>query len=92
MEDSKYKTLFSIGITTSKNYNEGGTLQIDEKKLREAIEADPDAVEKLFKNSDGKKADVVDGKEVDTRGYLDKLRDSMKSFEVSIEKKLVARQ
>ncbi|PCD83392.1 flagellar hook protein [Lysinibacillus fusiformis] len=87
MEDSKFNTLFSIGITTSKNYNEGGTLQIDEDKLRKAIEADPDAVEKLFKNSEGKKADVVDGKVVDTRGYLDKLRDSMKSFEVSIEKK-----
>lgn len=31
--DSKYNTLFSIGITTSKNYNDGGTLQIDEKKI-----------------------------------------------------------
>ncbi|MFJ7669466.1 flagellar filament capping protein FliD [Lysinibacillus sp. NPDC097195] len=85
--DSKYNTLFSIGITTTKNYNDGGTLEIDETKLRKALEEDPDSVEKLFKNSEGKKEDVVDGKTVDTRGYLDKLRESMKSLEVNIEKK-----
>ncbi|WP_338652602.1 flagellar filament capping protein FliD [Lysinibacillus sp. Y5S-8] len=85
--DSKYNTLFSIGITTTKNYNDGGTLEIDENKLRKALEEDPNAVEKLFKNSEGKKEDVVDGKTVDTRGYIDKLRESMKSFEISIEKK-----
>ncbi len=85
--DSKYNTLFSIGITTTKNYNDGGTLEIDETKLRKALEEDPDAVEKLFKNSEGKKEDVVDGKTVDTRGYLDKLRESMKTLEINIEKK-----
>jgi len=85
--DSKYNTLFSIGITTSKNYNDGGSLQIDETKLRKVLEEDPDAVEKLFKNSEGKKEDIVDGKTVDTRGYIDKLRESMKSFEITIEKK-----
>ncbi|MFJ7408998.1 MULTISPECIES: flagellar filament capping protein FliD [unclassified Lysinibacillus] len=85
--DSKYNTLFSIGITTSKNYNDGGTLEIDETKLRKALEEDPDSVEKLFKNSEGKKEDVVDGKTVDTRGYVDKLRESMKNLEISIEKK-----
>ncbi|GLC87789.1 flagellar hook-associated protein 2 [Lysinibacillus piscis] len=88
LEGSKYNSLFNIGITTSKNYNEGGTLEIDEVKLRKALEEDPDAVEKLFKNSSGKKEDIIDGKTVDTRGYLEKLRyDAMKSFEVSIEKK-----
>ncbi|MFE3577695.1 flagellar filament capping protein FliD [Lysinibacillus sp. NPDC059133] len=87
LEDSKFNTLFSIGITTSKNYNEGGTLAIDEEKLRKALEEDPDAVERLFNNPDGKKDAVIDGKTVDTRGYLRKLRDSMKDFEVSIEKK-----
>lgn len=85
--DSKYNTLFSIGITTTKNYNDGGTLEIDETKLRKVLEEDPDAVEKLFKNSEGKKEDVVDGKTVDTRGYLDKLRESMKTLEINIEKK-----
>lgn len=93
--DSKYNTLFSIGITTSKNYNDGGTLEIDEVKLRKVLEEDPDAVEKLFKNSEGKEKDLVQveengktvTKEVDTRGFLYSLRSSMKSFEISIEKK-----
>lgn len=85
--DSKYNTLYNIGISTSKNYNDGGTLEIDEAKLRKALEEDPDAVEKLFKNSEGKKEDVIDGKTVDSRGYLEKLRESMKSFEITIEKK-----
>ncbi|ATP39086.1 flagellar hook protein [Solibacillus sp. R5-41] len=87
LSDSKFNSLYSIGITTSKNYNEGGTLEIDKEKLRKAIEEDPDAVEKLFKNSDGKTADVVDGKVVDTRGYVDKLRESMENMKISIEKK-----
>jgi flagellar hook-associated protein 2 len=86
LEGSKYNTLFNIGITSSKNYNEGGTLEIDEVKLRKAIEEDPDAVERLFKNSDGVKNDPAHGG-ADTRGYLDKLRESMKSFEINIEKK-----
>lgn len=86
--DSKYNTLFSIGITTSSNYNDGGTLEIDEDKLRKVLEEDPDAVEKLFKNSEGKKEDTVNGETVDTRGYLDKLRfTAMKSIEVKIESK-----
>lgn len=87
LEDSKFNSLFNIGITSSRNYNEGGTLEIDEDKLRKALEEDPDAVERLFKNADGKKEAVVDGKTVDTRGFVDKLRDSLKTFEVSIEKK-----
>ncbi|WP_274309212.1 flagellar filament capping protein FliD [Solibacillus daqui] len=87
LSDSKFNSLFSVGITTTKNFTEGGILEIDKDKLRKAIEEDPDAVEKLFKNSDGKKDAVVDGETVDTRGYVDKLRDSLKSFEVSIEKK-----
>ncbi|MCH7320656.1 flagellar filament capping protein FliD [Solibacillus sp. MA9] len=97
IEDSKFNTLYSIGITSSKNYNEGGTLEIDEDKLRKAIEENPDAVEKLFKNSDGKKEDTIQvtdpvtgnvmTKTVDSRGYIDKLRESMKNFEISIEKK-----
>lgn len=88
LQDSKYNSLLSIGITTTKNYGDGGTLEIDEKKLRAALEADPEAVEKLFKNSEGKENDIVDGKTVDTRGYFDKLRfGSMKSLQVNIEKK-----
>lgn len=87
IQDPKFNTLFSIGITTSKSYNDGGTLEINEEKLRKALEENPDAVEQLFKNSTGKKEDVVNGETVDTRGYLEKLRESMKNIEINIEKK-----
>ncbi|WP_045518446.1 flagellar filament capping protein FliD [Neobacillus niacini] len=44
---SSYNSLSSIGIS-SKSYQDKGKLYLDETKLREAIQADPDAVEKLF--------------------------------------------
>lgn len=91
VSNTKFNTLFSVGITTSRNYNEGGTLEIDEEKLRAALEEDPDAVTTLFNNSSGKKKDtiLVDGvqKEVDTRGYLEKLREAMTTVKINIEKK-----
>lgn len=90
VSNTKYNTLFSIGITTSKNYNDGGLLEIDETKLRKALEDDPDAVTTLFTNI-GKKEDTVieNGveKKVDTQGYLYKLRDAMTNIKVKIEKK-----
>lgn len=104
VSDPKYNSLYSIGITTSKTYSDGGTLEIDEKKLRAALEENPDAVNQLFKNTGGKKDDTIqvkdsegnpvldaDGnpqtKKADTRGFMYQLRDSMKAFEVNIEKK-----
>ena len=50
MGSSKYTTLSSIGITTG-TYSEKGKLYIDEKKMKEALDNDPDAVMKLFTNS-----------------------------------------
>lgn len=85
LKDAKFQSLFSIGITTTRNYGDGGTLQIDEDKLRKALEEDSDSVERLFRG--GSKNEIVDGKAVDTRGYMLKLRDSLQSFEKSIEKK-----
>jgi flagellar hook-associated protein 2 len=52
---SSYNTLASIGIS-SKSYQDKGKLYVDETKLREAIQTDPEAVEKLFSEmSNGKK-------------------------------------
>ncbi len=91
VSNTKFNTLFSIGITTSSNYNDGGTLEIDENKLRKALEEDPDAVTTLFTNSSGKEKDkiLIDGveKEVDTRGFLQKLRAEMNNVKINIEKK-----
>jgi flagellar hook-associated protein 2 len=46
--DINYNLLSEIGITTSKNYLDKGKLKIDDNKLREALNNNPDAVMKLF--------------------------------------------
>lgn len=43
-----FSQLAQIGITTTANYLEGGKLEINETKLREAIEQDPESIELLF--------------------------------------------
>ncbi|MCP1143753.1 flagellar filament capping protein FliD [Lysinibacillus endophyticus] len=91
VDNVKYNTLYSIGITTSSNYNSGGTLQIDETKLRQALEEDPDAVSKLLSYPSGKEKDtmVINGvtKEVDTRGLAQKLRGEMSKIKSKIEER-----
>lgn len=79
--NTKFNTLFSIGITTSKDYMSGGTLEIDENKLRAALEEDPDAVVKLF-TLDGK---VDETGSTDSRGFLRKIRDEIDKIELKIE-------
>lgn len=46
----QYEQITEIGITTSKNYLDGGKLEIDEEKLRAALADDPDSVHKLLNN------------------------------------------
>jgi len=90
VSNPNFNTLYKIGITSSKSYNDGGTLEIDEVKLRKAIEEDPDAVTALFTNKGAEKEKVnVDGQEItaNTQGFLLKLRSSMKTFSNDIEKK-----
>ncbi|MGE4271304.1 MAG: flagellar filament capping protein FliD [Desulfitobacterium sp.] len=69
----KYTSLASIGITTG-NYSEGGKLHIDETKLKEALEADPDVINKLFRAS---------GESPDQQGVANRLYDTLK---VSMDK------
>jgi len=45
---SSGNSLYNLGITTSKTWSENGKLEIDEDKLRSAIEKDPNAVTKVF--------------------------------------------
>ncbi|MBP1913317.1 flagellar hook-associated protein 2 [Lederbergia galactosidilyticus] len=47
-----FKQLASIGIKTTANYLEGGKLEIDEAKLKAALEEDPESVENLFRGND----------------------------------------
>ncbi len=44
--------LSQIGITTTDNYRDGGKLEIDEDKLRAAIEEDADSVYAIFAGTD----------------------------------------
>jgi flagellar hook-associated protein 2 len=46
----QYSQLTQIGISTSSNYLEGGKLEIDEKRLRDALENDPESVHLLLNN------------------------------------------
>lgn len=48
--DEAYNSLASIGITT-RDYRENGKLHVNEKMLRDAIEADPEKVMRLFTSS-----------------------------------------
>lgn len=65
-----YNSMYSIGITTG-NYSDNGKLQIDEDKLKKAIEADPDAINKIMNGGT-----AADGKRTD--GVADKLYDELK--------------
>ncbi|RST77503.1 flagellar hook protein [Siminovitchia acidinfaciens] len=66
--NSLFKQLAAIGITTTANYLDGGKLEINETKLKEAIEQDPEAVENLFRGTGTTDAD---------RGVVHKLYDSV---------------
>ncbi len=44
----KGETLSSIGITSSSTWSDNGKLEIDEDKLRAAIEKDPDILSRIF--------------------------------------------
>ncbi|WP_078429894.1 flagellar filament capping protein FliD [Alkalihalobacterium alkalinitrilicum] len=46
--NTDFKQLASIGITTSNNYMDRGKLVVNEDKLRQAIEQDPEGVFQLF--------------------------------------------
>ncbi|GAA0498893.1 flagellar hook-associated protein 2 [Salinibacillus aidingensis] len=64
---SKFSQVAEVGIETTSNYLDGGKLTIDEDKLRNAINEDPEAVQKLFNND-------VEG---ESRGILNRLEDSL---------------
>lgn len=69
-------TLSSIGITTSKEWEDNGKLEIDEDKLRAALEKDSDVVSRIF-TGDGTK---------DNPGIVSQLRDTAKAAVTTIEK------
>ncbi|MEI4769612.1 flagellar filament capping protein FliD [Psychrobacillus sp. FJAT-51614] len=83
IEDNIIDTLAEMGVTTSSAYSDGGKLVINEDKLRKALTENPDQVVKTLTRSGEKATDTSE----DTRGIVQRLRDSMKKFTLNIEKK-----
>lgn len=50
---SGLNTLANLGITTSSTWTDNGKLIVDEKKLKESIEKDPDLLANIFAGSEG---------------------------------------
>ncbi|OQP17244.1 flagellar hook-associated protein 2 [Geobacillus zalihae] len=75
---SGFSQLAEIGITTSSNYLDGGKLIIDETKLREKIQENPDAIYRLFNN---------DSTNYSEKGIARRLRDTIKNTIGKIEQK-----
>jgi flagellar hook-associated protein 2 len=75
---SGFSQLAEIGITTSPNYLDGGKLIIDETKLRQKIQENPDAVYRLFNN---------DSTNYSEKGIARRLRDTIKDTIGKIEQK-----
>ncbi|WP_243388286.1 flagellar hook-associated protein 2 [Bacillus kexueae] len=75
---SGFQQLADIGITTSSNYLDRGKLIIDETKLREKIEENPDAIYKLF---------MANGSTFEEKGIARRLRDTIKNTIGKVEEK-----
>lgn len=64
-----YRHMAQIGIATTSNYMDGGKLEINETKLREALLNDSESVFKLFSNNT----------DDDSRGVLDRIETATKT-------------
>lgn len=64
--------LYQIGLSTSKDFRAGGKIEIDEVKLKEAIESNPEDVYKLFTDQ--------------TNGLLSKVRDVAGDIRIDISR------
>ncbi len=62
--------LYQIGLSTGRDFRSGGKIEIDETKLKAAIDADPEAVYKLFSDS--------------SNGLLGKVRDATRDVRNNI--------
>lgn len=76
--DPNYNQLAEIGITTTKNYLDRGKLEIDEDKLKAAIEDNPEAIYQLF---------MADGDTSQTKGLARRLRDDISSTIKTVEER-----
>ncbi|MFJ5964429.1 flagellar hook-associated protein 2 [Bacillus sp. NPDC093026] len=79
-----------IGITTSAKYKDGGKLEINEEKLRKAIEEDPQKVSQMFisgsLNVDSKDQDKAQ-QQYKEQGIIYRIKNSLTAFTKSIQTK-----
>ncbi|WP_214799165.1 flagellar filament capping protein FliD [Exiguobacterium sp. s50] len=68
--DDTMKQLFQIGLSTGADFTNGGKIELNEEKLKAAIEKDPDQVYQLFTNAES--------------GLLPQIRDTAVSSRSSI--------
>ncbi|OMC89140.1 hypothetical protein BK128_04210 [Viridibacillus sp. FSL H7-0596] len=90
LNDKSIDSFSELGITTSSQVSDNGKLVIDEKKLRAAIEKDPDQVISIFSNTGTVTKELnASGRmeTVDSRGIAQRLRDSLTAVMTDIEKK-----
>ncbi|WP_179295604.1 flagellar hook-associated protein 2 [Bacillus sp. FJAT-45350] len=66
--DIGFSQIAELGITTTSNYQDGGRLEVDEERLRQAIEEDPEAVYQIF---------ASDGESYEEKGIARRMRDSL---------------
>jgi flagellar hook-associated protein 2 len=74
-----YTQLSQIGITTSADYTQNGKLEIDDTKLKQAIQDNPQAIYQLF-NSGIRSNDTSGTYSYSTEGLAKRLRDSISNI------------
>ncbi|MEI4789900.1 flagellar hook-associated protein 2 [Bacillus sp. FJAT-53060] len=86
--DSNKIHITQIGITTSSKYKDGGKLEINEEKLRKAIEEDPQKVSQMFisgsLNLDSKDKDKAQ-QQYKEQGIIYRIKNSLSDFTKSIQ-------
>lgn len=72
VNDEGVQRLFQIGLATGSDFTNGGKIEINEEKLKAAIEKDPEQVYQLFSNAQS--------------GLLPKIRDSISTARTNISR------
>ncbi|PAE19800.1 hypothetical protein CHH80_14780 [Bacillus sp. 7504-2] len=78
LTDPKFNQLAEIGITTTKDYMARGKLEINEDKLKAAIEENPEAIFQLF---------MADGPTYEEQGLARRVRDTLSNTVKKIEER-----
>lgn len=76
-EGAAFNQLAQLGITTGSNYRDGGKLEVNEDRLREKINQDPEAVYALF---------TADGDSQNEKGLARRIRESANTLIDSISR------